>query len=141
METKNRKSYRELSHISSFMERYNYLRLRGRVGESTFGRSRRLNQIFYTSDPWLKVRDKVLVRDNGNDMGMRGYPAGDRAIVHHINPITEEDILSDSPCLYDLDNLVLVSYTTHNAIHYGNPEMLAISMETERRPNDTCPWK
>lgn len=136
-----KKSYRELCHISSFEERFEYLKLVGRVGEDTFGRARSLNQVFYQSPKWKKVRDDILLRDNGCDLGMPGYETGKRAIVHHINPITEEDILEDRDCLYDPDNLITVAFDTHNAIHYGDPALMQIAVQQERRPNDTCPWK
>lgn len=136
-----RKTYRELCRYSSFEDRFEYLKLVGRVGEETFGRSRYLNQMFYTSDRWLHTRDQILLRDSGCDMGMDGHEIWKGAIVHHINPITEEDILEDRDCLYDPENLVTVSFETHNAIHYGDPQMLKVAIQQERRPNDTCPWK
>lgn len=136
-----RKTYRELCRYSSFEDRFEYLKLVGRVGEETFGRARYLNQVFYTSDRWLRTRDQVLLRDEGCDLGLEGHEIFKSAIVHHINPITEEDILEDRDCLYDMDNLITVSLATHNAIHYGDPEMLKVAIQQERRPNDTCPWK
>lgn len=136
-----KKSYRELSHISSFEDRYKYLELHGRVGEETFGRARHLNQAFYQSDRWLSVRDQVILRDNGCDMGIPGHDISKYATVHHINPITDEDILNDADCLYDPDNLITLSSATHKAIHYGDPSLMHVAIQQERRPNDTCPWK
>lgn len=135
------KSYKELCHFSSFEDRFEYLKLVGRVGEETFGRARKLNQLFYTSDRWLKVRDQVLLRDNGCDLGIPGYETGKYAIVHHIIPITEEDILEDRDCLYDPNNLITTTLDTHNAIHYGDASLAKLEFQQERRPNDTCPWK
>lgn len=135
------KSYKELCHFSSFEDRFEYLKLVGKVGEETFGRARKLNQIFYTSPRWLKVRDQVLLRDNGCDLGVPGYETGKHAIVHHITPITEEDILEDRDCLYDPDNLITTTLDTHNAIHYGDARLAMLEFQSERRPNDTCPWK
>ena len=136
-----RKSYRELCRYFSFEDRFNYLKLVGRVGEETFGRARYLNQVFYTSDRWLQTRDQILLRDNGCDLGLEGHEIYKTAIVHHITPITEEDILEDRECLYDPENLITVSLATHNAIHYGDPLKLKVAVQQERRPNDTCPWK
>ena len=136
-----KKSYSELMHISSFEERVHYLKLTGKVGEETFGRARYMNQDFYQSDRWKKVRDQILLRDNGCDLGMPGYDIQKYAIVHHINPITDEDILLDADCLYDPENLITVSKNVHNAIHYGDTRRTQIEFKGERRPNDTCPWK
>ena len=135
------KNYKELCHFSTFQERFNYLKLIGKVGEDTFGRHRPVNQLFYRSPKWKKVRDDILLRDNGCDLGLAGYETGKYAIVHHINPITEDDIFNDRDCLYDPDNLITVRFDTHNAIHWGDESVLKIALREERTPNDMCPWK
>jgi len=134
------KSYKELIKLDSFEERYRYLRLTGHVGEDTFGWDRYLNQLLYRSQRWKQTRDKVIIRDEGCDLGMPDRPIKGRVIVHHINPLTAQDIERDSEKLYDLDNLICVSHSTHNAIHYGDESQLDI-LPPERTPNDTCPWK
>lgn len=140
MGTHQTKSYSELSHIPDYEERVHYLKLKGRVGEETFGRARPMNQAFYQSQRWRKVRDQVLLRDNGCDLGIPGMEL-QFAIVHHINPITDEDIENDADCLYDMDNLITVSKAVHEAIHYGDPRRIQTEFQQERKPNDTCPWK
>jgi len=134
------KSYKELIKLDSFEERYRYLRLTGHVGEDTFGWDRYLNQLLYRSQRWKQTRDKAIVRDEGCDLGMPDRPIKGRVIVHHINPLTLQDIEKDTDKLYDLNNLICVSHSTHNAIHYGDESMLDI-LPPERTPNDTCPWK
>jgi len=134
------KSYKELIKLNSFEERYRYLRLTGHVGEDTFGWDRYLNQLLYRSQRWKQTRDKAIVRDEGCDLGMPDRPIKGRVIVHHINPLTLQDIEKDSDKLYDLNNLICCSHGTHNAIHYGDESMLDI-LPPERTPNDTCPWK
>lgn len=134
------KSYSELSKLKTFRERFEYLRLEGKVGEQTFGRARSLNQAFYRSAKWRRVRDQVIIRDGANDLGMPGHELRKYIIVHHINPVTEEQILNDDPCLYDMENLICTRQMTHNAIHYGE-DVFADDAIGERRPNDTCPWK
>ena len=134
------KSYKELSRIPTFKERFEYLKLGAIVGEETFGFDRYLNQVLYRSPEWKSVRASVIVRDNGMDMGLDGYPIGNRILVHHINPLTLEDIDERSSVIFDLDNLVCVSHTTHNAIHFGDASLLP-KEPIERKPNDTCPWK
>lgn len=141
MARKKTKSYTELKRLSSFEDRFQYLKLTGKIGEETFGRSRPSNQRFYQSPKWKSVRDQIILRDSGCDLGVRGYEIHSRALVHHINPISESDILNDRDCLYDPDNLITVRFDTHNAIHYGNSDLLEITVKTERSPNDTCPWK
>ena len=119
---------------------YNYLKLKGQVGLDTFGLDRYLNQTLYRSYKWRKVRDEVLIRDNGCDLGMEGYEIGGKIIVHHMNPLTIEQIEDDDPVIYDPEFLICVSHITHNAIHYGDEKLLP-RLPIERVQNDTCPWK
>ena len=136
------KTYSELIQLETFEERYEYLRLGGRVGEETFGFDRYLNQAFYKLEEWLDVREFVIIRDNGCDLGSADHeiPEGVVIMVHHINPITKEDILERNPCLFDPENLITTIKRTHDAIHYGDKSLLNLP-PVERRPNDTCPWK
>lgn len=135
--TVKRKSYSELITIPSFKERYEYLKLDGKLGDETFGSKRHLNQVFYKSHDWLEARRRAIVRDMGLDMAFPDRLIRGSILVHHINPITEEDILSYSYNLFDLENLICVSKLTHNAIHYGSLEN---DDYVPRKPNDTCPW-
>ena len=141
----NIKTYSELITIPTFIERYRYLRLGGRVGEETFGFDRYLNQKFYTSDEWKAIRDYVIIRDTGcndycQDLGMPGgYDLRDRILIHHLNPITVKDVRSRSKYLLDPEYLIATCKNTHDAIHYAD-ESLLISEPIERRKNDTCPW-
>lgn len=134
------KTYSELITLPTFEERYRYLRLGGRVGEETFGFDRYLNQIFYKSEKWLKVRDFVILRDNGCDLGIEGREIYGRILVHHMNPITIDDILKESDFLTDPEFLITTIKNTHDAIHYGD-ESLLITAPIERCKNDTCPWR
>ena len=134
------KSYSELIRIPSFEERFQYLRINGIVGEETFGCDRYLNQIFYKSEEWKRIRRRVIIRDNGCDLAWEEYEIKGIIIIHHINPITKEDILDRSSKLFDLENLICTSVNTHKAIHYGNEEMLPKKI-VERTMNATCPWK
>ncbi len=134
------KSYNELLRLKTFDERYEYLRLKSNIGEETFGYERYLNQYLYKSKRWLSVRDYVIIRDNGCDLGIDGLEIQDRIIVHHINPVTLEQIENDDPCLYDPDNLISTSIDTHNGIHF-NKRLREDRIPIERHPNDTCPWK
>lgn len=136
---KNR-SYRELSRLETFEERFEYLRLNGEVGRDTFGFDRYLNQQFYTSTEWRNQRHFVIARDLGRDLGVEDHEIFDRVFVHHINPITPEDFIEGSDRLLDLDNLITVSNETHNAIHYGDKSSLRQEL-IERRPGDTTPWR
>lgn len=136
----NIRTYSELITLPTFEERYRYLRIGGRVGEETFGFDRYLNQIFYKSDKWLRSRDYVIVRDNGCDLGIEDRKIYGRILVHHMNPISIDDILRESEFLYDPEFLITTIKNTHDAIHYGD-ESLLITMPTERRRNDTCPWR
>ena len=135
------KTYSELSMISDYVERYNYLKLGGKAGEITFGNERYLNQLLYKSPEWKRIRRDIIIRDNGCDMGLDGYSINGIPLIHHINPITVEDIVNRNKCVYDPENLITVSRRTHNAIHYGDIELLTIDEIIERRPNDTIPWR
>lgn len=135
------KSYRELMEIDSFEERFRYLRLNGYVGETTFGGHRSLNQMLYRNPDWRSVRNKVILRDNGCDLAHPDFVINGQApYVHHINPITIEDILEKRRKVFDMNNLITVSFQTHQAIHYGTEDMLP-KLPVERKPGDTCPWK
>lgn len=134
------RTYSELMSLPTFEERYRYLRIGGKVGEDTFGFDRYLNQIFYKSKEWEKVRNEVIVRDCGCDLGMLDREIFGRIYIHHMNPITKEDILSRSDYLLNPEYLICTSKLTHDAIHYGD-ENLLITAPIERRKNDTCPWK
>lgn len=136
----NIRTYSELSQLATFEERYRYLRLGGRVGKETFGFDRWINQMFYKDPEWLKVRDIVIMRDNGCDLGIEGREIYSRIIVHHMNPITKADILDRSKFLLDPEYLICTVKNTHDAIHYGD-ESLLITLPIERSKNDTCPWR
>lgn len=135
------KSYTELSSLETFEERFKYLQIHGNVGQDTFGFTRYLNQNLYKSTEWKRVRSAVIVRDCGNDLGCNGKPIFGQILVHHINPITQEDIINHSEKLFDMDNLICVSLETHNAIHYGDDSILQKYDYSERTPGDTCLWK
>ena len=134
------RTYSELITLPTFEERYRYVRLGGRVGEDTFGFDRYLNQIFYTSNEWRDVRDFVIVRDGGCDLGMPDREIFGKILVHHMNPIRQEDILRRSKWLLDPEYLICTIKNTHDAIHYGD-ESLLILPPIERTKNDTCPWR
>jgi len=140
MATRRIRTYSELIQIPTFEDRYAYLRLGGIVGEETFGIERHLNQSFYRSPEWRKVRRDVIVRDNGCDLGMPGFQIYGPIIIHHIMPITLEDLEEGSDLILDPNNLICVSDRTHNAIHFGDKSLLP-QVPIERRPGDTCPWK
>ena len=146
-----KRSYTELLRYSSFEDRLNYLLLKGQVGADTFGFDRYLNQNFYRSVEWQAFRNYIIVRDNACDMGLKDYPINDwvikngkkirpKILVHHINPLTKEDILTSSASLLDPENVICVSMLTHNIIHYGDLSLVP-KPYVERSPNDTCPWK
>ena len=139
MTMKNIKTYSELITIPTFEERFEYLKLGGQVGVETFGFNRYLNQAFYKSDEWLSIRDYIITRDNGCDLGMEGYEIYGRILIHHINPITKDDIIQRSRILLDPENLITTVKRTHDAIHYGDSNLL-MKAPIERRKNDTCPW-
>lgn len=134
------KTYSELITLPTHIERFNYLKLNGRVGVDTFGFDRHLNQMVYQRDPrWKKARDTVIIRDNGCDLGVEGYEIFGKIIVHHINPITMEDIMKDRDWIFDPEFLICTTHITHNAIHYGD-ENLLMKAPIERTPNDTRLW-
>lgn len=135
------RTYSELSRLPTFEERYKYLRLSGSVGKETFGFDRWINQYFYQrSREWKSVRDKVIIRDNGCDLGVEGYEIYGRIIIHHMNPISTEDFERESKFLLEPEFLICVTHNTHNAIHYGD-ERLLVTAPIERTKFDTCPWK
>ena len=134
------RTYSELVKIPSFEARFEYLQLNGSVGEDTFGYDRYLNQLFYRSQKWKRIRDQVIIRDNGCDLGVDGYDIHSNVIIHHMNPITMEDIKSESEFLLDPEYLITTTHRTHNAIHYGDMSILP-ARPIERRRNDTCPWR
>lgn len=134
------KCYSELRQLSTFEERYNYLRLRGKVGQDTFGFDRVFNQMFYSSKEWKSVRNQVIIRDLGCDLGVEGYEIHGRIIIHHMNPITLDDIRDNTDFLMNPEYLITTVHSTHNAIHYGDESLLPRG-PIERRKNDTCPWK
>lgn len=135
-----KKSYSELIRLPTFEERFDYLKLDGRVGLETFGHNRYLNQDFYTSYDWKQIRNKIIARDLGRDLGIDGYDLFGSVVVHHINPITVEDILNHSDLVFDPENLITTCFKTHNAIHYGDKKQV-VSNWQPRLPNDTCPWR
>lgn len=136
----NIKRYSELILLPTFEERYKYLQLSGIIGDETFGFDRYINQMFYRSQEWKQVRDYVIVRDNGCDLGMEGHDIRGRILIHHMNPIGIEDIKKNTKILLNPEYLITTMHSTHNAIHYGD-ESLLISTPIERTKNDTCPWK
>ena len=134
------KSYSELIQLETYEERFEYLKLNGVVGKETFGFDRILNQILYKNPRWRRKRNDIIIRDNGCDLGIEGREIRGPITVHHINPITVEDILNGNPIVYDDENLICVTQNTHNAIHYSDDSIL-IKDPIVRKPNDTCPWK
>lgn len=132
--------YRELRRLPTFQERYEYLRIGGLVGESTFGYERYLNQMLYSSAQWRKVRNQVIIRDNGCDLGIEDFQIHDRIVIHHMNPITVEQIEESASEIFDPEFLICCSYQTHNAIHYGDQSLLP-QLPVERHPGDMCPWR
>jgi hypothetical protein len=134
------RTYSELRRLLTFEERYKYLKLMGDVGEATFGFDRYLNQRFYKSREWKAVRDRVIIRDNACDLGVEGYGIHGKVLIHHMNPISLDDIEYSSGILLDPEYLIATTHDTHNAIHYGD-EGLLVKPPIERFKNDTCPWK
>lgn len=134
------RTYSELSKLKTFEERFAYLISDGVVGEQTFGGSRLLNQDFYRSREWKRIRDIVIVRDRGMDLGVDGMPINGRVIIHHMVPLRREDILYRTKYLLDPEYMIATSHQTHNAIHYGSEES-APKDYVPRTPNDTCPWR
>lgn len=134
------RTYSELMEIEDFYDRYKYLRLGGSVGADTFGSLRYINQAFYSSYQWRKLRRKIIIRDGGCDLAHEDFEIHGRIYIHHLNPVTPEDLETDSEFVWDPEFLVCVSFDTHNAIHYGDESLLP-ELPVERRPGDTCPWK
>ena len=135
------RSYSELISLPTIKERFDYLKLNGTVGSITFGFDRIFNQQFYTSKMWRDIRKEIIIRDNGCDLGVEGYEIYDRITIHHMNPITKEDIRNeDWEYLTNPEYLICASYDTHKAIHYGDANLLP-KIPIERRPGDTCPWR
>ena len=134
------RTYSELITLPTFEDRYRYLQLNGAVGKDTFGFDRYINQRFYRSKEWQRIRDEVIVRDNACDLGMEGYEIHGRIYVHHMNPIMVRDIQSNSDYLMNPEFLICTTHRTHNAIHYGDENLLART-PIERTKNDTCPWR
>lgn len=134
------RTYKELIQLPTFEERFDYLAIGGMIGEDTFGFDRYLNQKFYRSKEWKQIRDHVIVRDMGCDLGVEGYELYGKIIIHHMNPIAARDIVEVTDILLNPDYLISTSPNTHNAIHFGSKDILP-KAPTERRPNDTCPWK
>ena len=135
------KTYSELCKLQTFKERFEYLRLTGVVGKTTFGYDRWMNQIFYQRSPkWKAIRDQVIIRDNGCDLGLDGHVIHGRVLVHHMNPIDLKDLETESDYLLNPEYLICTSHNTHNAIHYSNDNIL-LPAPIERYKNDTCPWR
>ena len=135
------KTYSELIKLTTFRDRFIYLKLGGKVGEDTFGFNRYLNQYFYTSSEWRQLRNSIIVRDNGCDLGIEGYEIGSDILIHHIEPITINDIKNRDNKLLDPNNLICVSKRTHNAIHFGDESILYDNIVVDRFANDTSPWR
>lgn len=135
------RTYSDLLKIKDFMGRFEYLALKGIVAEETFGFDRYLNQKFYRSPEWKCVRSKIIVRDNGNDLGVPGHEIFDHIFIHHMNPLKIDDLINSTDYLLNLEYLICVSRTTHNAIHFGDKSLIAPVDLVERKPNDTCPWR
>lgn len=133
------RTYSELSRFTTFEDRFDYLQLKGSVGTSTFGFDRYLNQRFYTSREWKQARDYVIGRDLGLDLGIDGYEIYDKVIIHHINPITAEQIEMGDNCILDPENLITTTHNTHNAIHYGDKSLLMLPVK-DREFGDTKLW-
>ena len=134
------RTYSDLIQLPTYKERFEYLKLLGEVGKDTFGFDRYLNQNFYKSPIWRKIRNEVILRDNGCDLSHQDFPIAGKIIIHHMNPVDTDDIVYQREVLLNPDYLVCVSHATHNAIHYGDVELLP-SDPIERKPNDTCPWR
>lgn len=134
------RTYSKLITLPTFLDRYNYLKLSGIVGKETFGFDRYLNQILYNSSEWKRFRRDIIVRDNGRDLACEGFDIYGRIIIHHIDPITVDDVVNRNPKVFDPENVISVSHNTHQAIHYSD-ETLLILAPPERSRNDTCPWR
>lgn len=134
------RSYSDAIRLKTFQERFDYLKLDGRIGEETFGYDRWLNQKLYGSSEWKAVKRGIIIRDCGCDLAVEGREILDGIVVHHLNPITKDDVINRSPELFSPENLICVSALTHRALHYGSFDLLPKKF-VERAPNDTCPWK
>lgn len=134
------RTYQDLLALPTFEERFEYLKLNGVPSEATFGGHRQLNQILYRSYEWRKIRRRVIIRDNGCDLGIQDRPIQKGILIHHINPITIEMILNHDPAVFDLNNLITTCHQTHEAIHYGDKNLLVPTKPTERKPGDTKLW-
>lgn len=142
-----KRRYQDLIKIENYIDRFEYLKLNNKIGDSTFGGNRYLNQQFYKSFEWKRIRQKVILRDSKNgfysypmDMFHKDHPIYGNVYIHHIEPITKEDLIQQTEALFDLDNLISVSFYTHQAIHYGDVSLLQLP-PVIRKKNDTCPWK
>ena len=138
--TGNIRTYSEMITLKTYEERFDYLKIGGQVGRETFGYDRYLNQILYNTKQWKKFRREIIIRDNACDLACEGYEINYRILVHHINPITVEDIINRNPMIFDPENTITTTHRTHNAIHYGDKNLLMLQ-PMERTPNDTCPWR
>lgn len=134
------RTYSQLILLPTFEDRFEYLKLKGSVGKDTFGHDRYLNQVFYSSMEWRRLRDEIIIRDNGCDLGIEGRVIGGKVYIHHLNPLGTNDILTHSEYLVNPEYLICVSFETHNAIHYGDINLLPRD-PIERKQNDTCPWR
>lgn len=133
-------TYSELIKMEDLQDRFDYLRLTGEIGKATFGYDRWLNQKFYKSDEWKRVRDQIILRDEGNDLGVKGFEIKGKVLIHHMNPIDKSDIVDVSEWLLNPEYLICVSHEMHNAIHYSGRMPYGIILQ-ERQANDTCPWR
>lgn len=136
----NIKSYSECILLPTFLERFRYLQIGGYVGKETFGYDRYLNQILYRTPEWKRFRRDMILRDNGCDLACEGYEIHGNILVHHINPISVEDVVNRNPCIFDPDNVICTSLNTHNAVHYSD-ESILVTEPVVRTPYDACPWK
>lgn len=133
--------YSELVEIPTFEGRFEYLNLNGKVSEATFAGHRYLNQVLYSSSEWRRFRRRIILRDDGCDLAHEDYPMYGGIYIHHLNPLTIDDIIERRACVFDPENVVCCSFQTHNAIHYGTLESSGVCIIVERKPNDTCPWR
>lgn len=134
------RTYSELKKLKTFEERFEYLRLNGSVGAETFGFDRYLNQALYNSEEWRRARNKVIIRDNGCDMGVKGFDIFEKPLIHHMNPITKQQVIDRDPDIFNPEYLITVSHETHNAIHYGDESIVRRKQPLERKPGDTRLW-
>ena len=135
------RTYSELCKLKTFEERFRYLKLGGHIGVETFGFDRYLNQVFYASPEWRNLRNRIIARDNGGDMGLLDFPINGRILVHHMNPICVDDIVDRNSDILNPEYLISVGHDTHNAIHYGDESLLRTKVLVERYPGDTDSWE